>query len=233
MPAKKKGVVSRRDDQIIPLTDVITSLDGVRAYRRRNSQGLDEKFQRLGSMGYSELGKIWWQVEDDVKRIVDMPMQIPRVAAMIRLNYALRLVGRIFMILLVIGFAARSIRAWRSSLGELLGHNMWFLIIVIVGSIVGINGEIVTDFLIRRKVIEYERASEEKYKENVEAVKKATQTVMNRLAREIKVSQKDRGDFPFHLFFDDYDGIEVVSVKTPKSMFVFKRSYKVFTAVVK
>jgi len=184
-------------------------------------------------MGYSDLGKLWWNVEDDVKRIVDMPLQIPSVPSMIRLHFGLRLAGRIFLILLVIGIAARFVRAWRSSLGELLGHNMWYLIFVVVGSIVGINGEIIVDFMIRRKVIKYERASEEKYKENVEALKKATQTVIDRLAREIEHGQKKREDFPFHLFFDDYDDIEIVATKTPKSMFVFKRSYKVYTAIVK
>jgi len=233
MPAKKKEFVGRSDEQILPLTDVISSLDSIRAYRRRSSRDIDEKFRKLGGMGYPEARKIWNQVEDDIDRIVDMPMQIPAVPSMIRLTYMLRLMGRMFLILLVVVIAARFVKAWQSSLGELLGDNMWFLIFVVVGSLVGINGEMVVDFMIRRKIIKYEKSSEEKYRKNVDAVKKATQGLIDRLAKELERSQKDRADFSFQLFFDDYDGIEVVSSKTPRSLFVFKRDFKVFKAVVK
>ncbi|MGQ9586784.1 MAG: hypothetical protein ACUVT7_00150 [Thermoplasmata archaeon] len=232
MPAKKAPVV-RKDEQITPLTDVITSLDSVRAYRRRSSQNLREKFERLGGMGYPELRKLWWAIEDDVGTIVDMPMDVPRVPAMIRLNFYLRLVGRIFFILLVIVLAARLVRAWRPYLGGLFGESVWVVIIVVIGSVGALNAEVVVDYLIRRKIVRYEAETEQKYAKQVASLKKATQTVIDQLAREVKRSNKDAKDFPFHLFFDDYDGIEVISTKTPRSMFVFKKRFKIYTAVVR
>lgn len=233
MPARRKEPVVRRDDQIIPLTDVVTCLDSVRAYRRRSSLGLDEKFQRLGSMGYPDLGKLWWQIEDDVKKIVEMPLKIRGVAGMIRLNFALKLAGRLFFILLVIVIAARFVRAWRSVLWDVFGNNLWFLILVVVGSIGAMNGEVITDYLIRRRVVRYERETEAKYAGQVASLKKAAQTVIDRLAREVKHAGKDPASFPFHLFFDDYDGIEVVGAKIPRSLLVFKRKFKIYSAIVK
>ncbi len=232
MPAKKAPVV-RKEEQITPLTDVITSLDSVRAYRRRSSQNLREKFERLGGMGYPELRKLWWAIEDDVGTIVDMPMQVPRVPTMIRFNFVLRLVGRIFFILLVIVLASRLVRAWRPYLGGLFGENIWVVIIVVAGSVGALNAEVVIDYLIRRKIVRYEAETEKRYSKQVASLKKATQTVIDQLAKEVKRSNKDAKTFPFHLFFDDYDGIEVTATKTPRSMFVFKKRFKIYTAVVR
>lgn len=233
MPSKKKGTVVRSDEQLVPLTDLITSLDSVRAYRRRGSQNLEEKFKRVGGMGYSDLRRLWHGIEGDVKAIVDMPLNIPEVPRLIRLNYALRLVGRLFFIMLVILLAARLVRAWRSVLGEALGGNLPLLISVVIGAVVAMNGEVIIDYIIRRKVVDYETRTEDRYKKHVNKVRDAVQTVIDRLARESKQSRKDPSELPFHLFFDDYDNIEVISEKTPRSMLIFKRKFKVYTAIVK
>ena len=231
--SKKKDTVVRSNEQLIPLTDIITSLDSVRAYRRRSSQNLDEKFKRIGGMGFPDLRRLWPGIEGDVKTIVDMPLNIPGVPRLIRLNYALRLLGRIFFILLVVVLAARLVRAWRPLLGEALGDNLPLLIVIVLGAVISMNGEVVADYVIRRRVVEYESLTEERYKKHVNRVKGATQTVIDRLAEDTKQSKKDPKDFPFHLFFDDYDNIEVIQEKVPRSMLIFKRKFKVYTAIVK
>jgi len=232
MPSKKKGAVARSDEQIVPLTDLITTLDSVRAYRRRSSQNLEEKFRRLGEMGYSDLRKLWWEIEDDVNTIVDMPLKIPRVPRLIRLNLYLRLTSRLFFILLVIVLATRIVRAWRPLVGD-FGQNIWLLIVVVLGSVFAMNGEVVVDYLIRRKVVQYEKETEQRYSKNVLKLKKATQTVIDRLVGEVGQGRKDPRDFPFYVFYDDYDRIEITASKTPRSMFIFKKKYKVFTAIPK
>lgn len=231
MPGKK-GAVARSEEQIVPLTDLITSLDSLRGYRRRSSQNLDEKFRRIGGMGYPDLRKLWGDIEDDVKAIVDMPLKIPSVPGLIRLNYYLRLTSRIFFILLVIVLATRIVRAWRPLAGD-IGQNIWLLIAVVLGSVIAMNGEVMVDYMIRRKVIAYEKETEQRYSRNVLKLKRATQTVIDRLGKEIRQGRMDPKDFPFYVFYDDYDGIEVIGTKTPRSMLIFKKKYKVYTAVSK
>lgn len=232
MPGKRKAVVVRREEQITPLTDVISSLDSMRAYRRRAGQNLEAKFERLGGMGYPELRKMWWDIEDDVKRIVEMPLEIPRIPLLIRLNLYLRLVGRIFFILLVVVMASRLVPAWRPYLGPVLGDKLWFLIFVVVGGVAALNGEMVIDYIIRRRIVRYEKETERKYAKNVTSLKNATQKVINQLRREVKAGQRDPSDFTFKLFYTDYDGIEVTSSKVPRSMVLFKRKFQVHTARV-
>lgn len=232
MPAKK-APVARREEQIKPLTEVITSLDSMRAYRRRSGQNLEEMFSRLGGMGYPELRKIWWDIDEDVRDIMEMPLKVPRVPLLIHLNLYLKIIGRVFLIVLVLILAGRLVRIWEPVLGELFGDRLWLLILVAVGGLVAINGEVVVDYIIRRRIVRYEEESKQEYAEHVENLKQAAQKVISQLVREVRHARKDPGEYPFFLFFDDYEGIEVTKVKTPRSMGIFKRKFSVFTAIPK
>jgi hypothetical protein len=89
------------------------------------------------------------------------------------------------------------------------------------------------DFLIRRRIVRYEMATEDQYSKHVARLKIATQKVITVLEREIKRLKKNPNDFPIMLFFPDYDKITVIRTRTPRSMGIFKKKFKVYTAIVK
>lgn len=232
-PAQRKAPIQRRDEQILPLTDVISSLDSLRAYRRRSSIGLDEKFRRLKGMGYSELGRLWGDIKDAVEEIVEMPLRIPGVPRLIRLHAYLRLAAVLFMILFVIVFAALFVRAWRTTLGDLLGDQLWLFLLVVIGTVVTFNGAAVVDYRIRRRIIRYEEETQARYAASVAQLKRGAQAAISQLVREVGQADKDPGQFPFELFFTDYEGVEVVETKTPRVLLLFKKKFQVYTAIPK
>lgn len=222
--------VDPETEQLNRLTDLITCLDSIRGYRRRSSVNLDKKFEALKGRAAGQANKIWKEVQPDVDRIVDMPAQIPRVPAMIRMNHYLRIASRIFLILFAIILGAFFVSAYRPYLGFF--REVWFFAFVIFGLVITTYGAIALDYRIRRKVVKFENETIEKYKKNVEKVAKACQRLIDILRDEIRRGRKDPYNFPVKLFYDDYDGIKVIDSFYPRALLFFKQKFKVYIAIV-
>jgi|GEM_PF-5457406 Holliday junction resolvase RusA-like endonuclease len=222
--------IDAETEQLNRLTDLITCMDSIRGYRRRSSVALGDKFGALKGRAASQANKIWKEVKPDVDRIVDMPLQIPGIPTMIRMNHYLRISSRIFLIFFAIIVGAFFVPAYRPYLG--LFRELWFFSFVILGLVITTYGAIALDYRIRRKVVQFEKETIDRYEKNVQKIARACQRLIDLLRDEIRRTRKDPYDFPIRLFYDDYDGIQIIDSFNPRIMLFFKQKFKVYVAIV-
>jgi hypothetical protein len=91
---------------------------------------------------------------------------------------------------------------------------------------------IALDYRIRRKVVQFEKETIDRYEKNVQKIARACQRLIDLLRDEIRRTRKDPYDFPIRLFYDDYDGIQIIDSFNPRIMLFFKQKFKVYVAIV-
>lgn len=223
------------DDPETSLARCIVLCDDIRAYRRKDVEQLETQFSALKKSRFSEFYDMWVKARPSAERIVDMPFQITGVKQLIRAVSIVKLLSKVFMILVVLFISFQIVPIWRSTLGGdfLNGVGLYILIAVVLAIVTSLNVVSLLDYRIRKKVIAYEEETMDKYAPAREKMKECVSRMMRALARESKRSGKDPNYYGLILYFDDYDSIEVVDKWRPKSLGLFKKSYNHYHVVPK
>jgi hypothetical protein len=224
-----------KDDPETSLARCIVLLDDIRAYRRKDVEQIEIQFTALRKSRFSEFYDMWVKTRPYAEKIVDMPAMIPGVKKLIRAISWLKLLNKVFMILVVLFISLQIVPIWRSSLGAdfLSGTGLYLLIGTVLVVVATLNVVSLLDYRTRKKIIAYEDETMDKYAPAREKMKEGVSRMMKSLARESKRSGKDTNYYALVLYFDDYENIEVVDKWRPRSMGLFKKSYNHYHVVPK
>lgn len=230
MPRKKK-----EEDPVSTLAKCIVLLDDLRAYRRKDVEQVDQVFSDLKKTRFRDHYDMWVKTRPYAEKIVDMPFKIEGVKKMIQKLAWLKVANRIFLIVLVIFIAILLVPVWRNMLGpEPLGGNAFLYATIAVVLVVGsMNISAFIDYRIRKKIIAYERETMGEYALARDKMKEGVNKMLRSLAKEAHRKGVNPIEYSIVLYFDDYDGIEVIKQWRPRAIGIFKKSYSHFQVVPK
>jgi hypothetical protein len=231
MPKKKEKKV----DPVSQLAQCIALLDDTRAYKRKDVDRIDMAFLELKKTRFKEHYDMWVKARPAADKIADMPLKIPGVERMIRSLAWIKIANRVGLIVLILFVAIQIVPAWRRVLGPhpFGGHAFLYSMIAVLVVVVAMNYATVVDYRIRKKVIRYEKETQDLYAPSREKMKECVNKMLRSLAREANRGGEKPEDYRMILYFDDYDNIKVVNKWRPKSMFVFKKPFDLHEIVPK
>ena len=223
------------DDPETSLARCIVLLDDIRAYRRKDVEQIEAQFTTLKKTRFSEFYDMWVKTRPHAEKIVDMPSKVEGVPRLIRAISWLKLLNKIFLILVVLFISFQIVPIWRSSLGAdfVNGIGLYALIGTILVVVASLNVVSLLDYKTRKKIIAYEEETMDRYAPSREKMKEGVSRMMKSLARESKRSGRDPNYFALVLYFDDYENIEVVDKWRPRSLGIFKKSYNHYHVIPK
>ena len=229
------GARQVKDDPETSLARCIVLLDDIRAYRRKDIEQIETQFVALKKSRFSEFYDMWVKTRPYAEKIVDMPAMVPGVKRLIQAISWLKLMNKVFLILVVLFISFQIVPIWRSSLGAdfVNGLGLYVLIGSVLVVIATLNIVSLLDYRTRKKIIAYEEATMDKYAPAREKMKEGVSRMMKALARESKRSGRDPNYFALVLYFDDYENMEVVDKWRPRSMGIFKKSYNHYHVIPK
>jgi hypothetical protein len=229
------GRKQKEEDPETTLARCIVLLDDVRAYRRKDTEQIEQQFAPLKKSRFKEHYDLWVKVRPFAEKIVDMPAKIPGVPSLIRAIGWMKVANRVFLIVLILFIAFQIVPVWRRNLGQefLSGLGLILLLSFVILMVVTLNVVTILDYRVRKKIIAYEEATMDEYAAAREKMKESVSKMMRSLAREVGRSKTDPNYYGLVLYFDDYDNIEVVDKWRPKSMGLFKKSYNHYQVIPK
>lgn len=231
MPKKKEKKV----DPVSQLAQCIAFLDDTRAYKRKDVDRIDQAFSELKKTRFKDHYDMWVKARPAAEKIADMPLKIPGVERMIRSLAWIKIANRVGLIVLIGFVAIQIVPAWRRVLGPhpFGGHAFLYSMIAVLVVVVAMNYATVVDYRIRKKVIRYEKETQDQYAPYRAKMKECVNKMLRSLAKEANRGGERPEDYRMILYFDDYDNIKVVNKWRPKSMFVFKKSFDLHEIVPK
>ncbi len=231
MPLRKTKV----EDPVSILARCIDLTDGLRAYRRKDTEQIDAVFSGLKGTRFRDHYDQWIKARPAAEKIVDMPAEVPGVKKLIQNLGWLKVANRVFLMFLVVFIAVQIVPAWREALGPnaLGGDGFLYATILVMLAVISMNIATYMDFRIRKKIIAYEAQTMDEFLHTREQMKEFVNKMLKSLAKEAKRAGGDRNAFSIILYFDDYDNIEVVKQWRPKSMGFFRKSYSHYQIIPK
>jgi len=229
------GRKQKEEDPETTLARCIVLLDDIRAYRRKDTEQIEQQFAPLKKSRFKDHYDMWVKVRPYAEKIVDMPAKIPGVPSLIRAIGWLKVANRALLIVLILLIAFQIVPVWRRNLGQefLSGLGLSLLLSFVIVLVVSLNVVTILDYRVRKKIIAYEDSTMDEYAAAREKMKEGISKMMRSLAREVGRSKTDPNYYGLILYFDDYDNIEVVDKWRPKSMGLFKKSYNHYQVVPK
>lgn len=229
------GARQVKDDPETSLARCIVLLDDIRAYRRKDIEQIETQFVALKKSRFSEFYDMWVKTRPYAEKIVDMPAMVPGVKRLIQAISWLKLLNKVFLILVVLFISFQIVPIWRSSLGADFVHGLGLYVLIgsVLVVIAALNIVSLLDYRTRRKIIAYEEATLDKYAPAREKMKEGVSRMLKALARESKRGGRDPNYFALVLYFDDYENMEVVDKWRPRSMGIFKKSYNHYHIIPK
>ncbi len=230
MPRKKK-----EEDPISTLARGIVLLDDLRAYRRKDVERVDEVFSELKKTRFRDHYDAWVKARPHAEKIVDMPLRVPGVERMIQKLAWLKVINKIFLIVLVVFVAILIVPVWRNMLGPepLGGHAFTYAIIVATFVVAVMNISTLIDYKIRRKIVAFESQTMGEYASSRDKMKETVNKMLRSLGKEAHRTGVNPADLAIVLYFDDYEGIQVVKQWRPKSLGIFRKSYSHYQVIPK
>jgi len=222
MPSKKRRKPKKQKD-LEDLCLLISQLDGIRGFRRVDPEAIKEAFKRAP---FKDVGQEWKKIRHDVEKIVYLPLTIHGIPTLIRLAVILKLLIPISLIFIVLTIAPKMFSFQLIPLPPIFGEET--LIFFGILSVIVMNGFVMTDFIIRRRITKYEEKHKEKFSKGKERIKDVTQTLILKLVEKLKRRGGDPDDYKMIFFFKDYMGIKVVKESRGR---IFKKKYPVYTVI--
>lgn len=223
MLRRKRGKPKKQKD-LENLSLLISQLDGMRGFRRVQPEVIKDAFKNMRS---KDLEREWKKIRHDVEKIVYLPLTIQGLPTLIRLAMISKLIIPISLILTVLAIAPKMHRFLPIPLPPIFGQDI-VLIFFMILSIVTANGFIITDFIIRRKIVKYEKEHKQKFSKGRERIKDVTQRLILELVEKLKRRGGDPADYKMKFFFKDYRGIKVIKESRGR---IFKKKYFVYTVI--
>jgi hypothetical protein len=225
----------KEEDPLTTLARCIVLMDDARAYRRKDVEEIEKVFSRLKRSRFKEHYDQWVKVRPSVERILDMPVKVKGVKEMIRNLAWLKVVNRIFLIVLVVFAAVLIVPAWRNVLGDrpFGGNAMLYTGIAVALVVLSLNLATFMDYRIRKRIVAYEEATMDEYAPSRDKLKDFVDKMLRTLAREAERAKVDPNSWGMVLYFDDYGHIKVVKQWRPKSVGLWKKSYHHYQVIPK
>jgi hypothetical protein len=186
-------------------------------------EAIKEAFKRTA---FKDLGQEWKKIRHDVEKIVYLPLTIQGVPTLIRLAIILKLLTPISLIFIVLAIAPRLIRFQLIPIPSIFGGEAFVFFSIL--SIIVMNGFVITDFIIRRRITKYEEKHKKKFSKGRERIKEVTQQLILKLVEKLKRRGGDPADYKMIFFFTDYKGIKIIKESRGR---IFKKKYPVYTVI--
>ncbi len=218
---KKKVGEERFED----LVQIISLLDGIRAFRRTDPEKIEQHFKNLKS---KELSKEWGKIKRDVEKIVYLPQKIPGAIKYMQTTAVLKMVYPLIVGLLLVAIGASLRRSFfKSEILKFLS-SFPFVTTMVILSVALANIYVFFDYRLRKKIVRYEESHKEKFAMGRRRIKTVIQKTINILNRELMKTDYPRENYKITLFFSDYEGLEI---KPKKKGLFSKRKYELFEGI--
>jgi len=214
-------VHKKRKEILTNLCETIVYLDSIRGFRRIEPEVIKMCFQRMRS---SEFTQLWKTIRHDVEKIAYTPMNIPGLPALMRLIAFLKLILPIVLGLMILSLAAHLHTPL--PLPEIFSEWAVSVIMQLLASAI-IALLVVIDYIIRRRIINYEKTHKNKFSRGRERIKKVIEKLIVKLAMELRHLGEDPNKYKMEVFYR-YNGLKVIKESRGK---IFKRKYPVYTVI--
>jgi len=192
-------------------------LDGIRAFRRVGTEGIENSFQRINSIG------VWRKIKPDVEEIVYFPNTIPGLLRLIKIVATLR---KLFFTCLILMILALLIRF---GFAPMLTPTIYYALLAFPMLIMLVFVSV--DFTIRRRVAKYEEEHPTMQSGEKERIKAVVQELIMKLLKEIKSRGENPSNYKMKLFYNDYEGIKIIKERREKVFGIFKRKYSTYIVI--
>lgn len=207
----------REIDRLSDLRYLILQLDGIRAFRRVGTEGIENSFQRINSIG------VWRKIKPDVEEIVYFPNAIPGLLRLIKIVATLR---KLFFTCLILMILALLIRfGFAPMLTPTIYYALLAFPMLIMIAFVSV------DFAIRKRIAKYEEEHLTMQSGEKEHIKAVIQELIIKLLKEIKSRGENPSNYKMKLFYGDYKGIMIIKERREKIYGIFKRKYSTYIAI--
>jgi len=204
-------------DRLSDLRYLVLQLDGICAFRRVGTEGIENSFQRINSIG------VWRKIKPDVEEIVYFPNTIPGLLRLIKIVATLR---KLFFTCLILMILALLIRfGFAPMLTPTIYYALLAFPMLIMLAFVSV------DFTIRRRVAKYEEEHPTMQSGEKEHIKAVIQELIMKLLKEIKSRGENPSNYKMNLFYGDYKGIMIIKERREKIYGIFKRKYSTYIAI--
>lgn len=213
----------KKDPILENLYTLIHIYDGLSVLRKIHPDSIQEIVNKLS---LKKVNKIWNETKNDIGKVVFHPLSIPHVVTLIKMANILKFlmpVSAIYVVL-VIGHILHPSLLPYSFLGNRLFILLDFLLLTLLGF-----GYIGIDFMIRMKVIKYEKENEEYFMKYKSKFKIETQKLIDLFIVETRRKRKEdvNIEYEFELSYPDYTGFKLIEIND-KHLFIFKRKYPTY-----
>ncbi|MEM4474311.1 MAG: hypothetical protein QXY75_04990 [Candidatus Bathyarchaeia archaeon] len=215
-----------KKERLENLCQLISYLDGIRAFRRVEPELIKEGFQKMGSKEFTEM---WKSIRHDIEKIVYTPItEIEGVQTLMRLVALLKLLTQLSSIFMVIVLACNLRPPEKLPIPLPPIFRGWpILTIAVMFSFAMMIALVVVDYAVRRKIIKYEREHEDKFRPGRERLKIIIEKLVEKLAEELKLSGEDPQKYKMILFFK-YKGLKVIKENRGK---ILRRKYPLYEVI--
>jgi hypothetical protein len=209
-----RGVTS--SGKVENLQFIIQKLDSIRAFKRADITAIENTFNE------QKLQDMWQVLKPDVEKIVYLPHSIPsilrliKIATTLKMLFPLCLMSIIFSIIIKMGFFRMP--------NDLIFSILLVLPVIIMGAFV------ITDLMIRQKIVRYETNHPDLHQQEKTRIKKVVEKLLERLKKAIREDGLMLDECEICLYFNDYKGIHVKLSSTEKSLGLFKKKYDTYIA---
>ncbi|MCK4785927.1 MAG: hypothetical protein KAV87_19380 [Desulfobacteraceae bacterium] len=198
-------------DKEADLFFLIRKLDGIRAFRRSNTQAIEESFQRLYQTD------LWNSIKQDVQSIVFFPNTIPGLEKLMRITYILRQLFPISILSIVLSVIIRI------GLLPMPNDNIYLIFLLFPVAIIG--AFIAIDLAIRMRIASFEKEHPDLNALEKERIKLVVEDLLAKLIAEILPGKENLFQYKMSLYHNDYRRTEVLRESVERVFSVFKRSY--------
>lgn len=207
----------REVDRVSDLHYLILQLDGIRAFKRVGTEGIENSFKRINSTG------VWRKIKPDVEEIVYFPNALWGLPRLMKIVMTLR---RLFSTCIILVILALLIR-----LGLVPMPTPIIYYAVLAFPMLIMLAFVSVDFTIRRRVAKYEKEHPAMQGEEKEHIKTVIQELIMKLLKGIKSGGENPNDYKMKLFYKDYKGIKIIKERREKVFGIFKRKYSTYIAI--
>jgi len=207
----------REVDRVSDLRYLILQLDGIRAFRRVGTEGIENSFKRINSIG------VWRKIKPDVEEIVYLPNAISGLPRLMKIVATLRRLFSTCIILIILALLIRF------GFAPMLTPIIYYALLVFPTLI--IIAFALVDFTIRRRVAKYEEKHPTMQSGEKEHIKAVVQELIMKLLKEIKSRGENPSSYKMKLFYKDYKGIRIIKERREKVFGIFKRKYSTYIAI--
>ncbi len=204
-------------DRLSDLYYLILQLDGIRAFRRVGTDKIESAFHSIHATN------VWKLIKPDIEAIIYLPNTIPGLLRLMKIAMTLRAFFPIGLVLMILALLIRL------GLAPMLPPPIFYALLTF--PVLVMLAFVSVDLVIRKRIARYEEEHPTMQSEEKEHIKAAIQELIMKLSKEITSRGENPSDYKMRLFYNDYEGIEIIKEHREKIFGIFKRKYSTYIAI--